>query len=299
MEEIDFLSIGYISRTKIIKDGMKNDYIGGPSLNVSKVLASLGYKVGLVSPVGPEITENEIREIEELNIDTKGIWRTDSTFQVIIDNENPPPLVVSISDPIVLERIPRVYTRTNNVYLGPVINELSAETILELYSLIPHPKFFLDVQGYTRRFQGRMMPDKVLRWPNKDRILRYLDVVKLNERELNLVVGEDSENPMEDLGGDLKENGILIVTRGRKGSILYKDGERTDIPPRKSKVIRDATCAGDSYMGSFLSEYCRHGDYIQAGNFASVYSSHIVENIGLVLPKREEILRELNGPMGI
>jgi len=282
--KLNFLCIGYLSRTEIVSGGIESVYIGGPSLNVSRVLGTLGYNVGMVSPFGPEIDEDEIDGIKRFGIDTSGLWRADRTFQVIIDKDNPPPLVVSISDYITSDRIPSEYRVIPNVYLGPVISEISNETILRLFEQMPNSRFFLDAQGYTRKFQGNMMPDEVLTWSDRGEIIGNLDVVKLNDKELELVMGSDTPEDMRELGSTMKEGSVLIVTRGQEGSSVYKDGVIMDIEPVTPREVIDTTCAGDSYMGAFLSEYCRHGNHIEAARFASSYSSYVVEHVGFVAP---------------
>ena len=264
-QKLDFLSIGYLSRTKIISDGVESNYMGGPSLNVARVLSKLGHNVGLISPFGPEITEEEIDYVRELGIDVSGLWGTDRTFQLVIDKNNPPPLIISVSDSITSDRVPLVYRIIPNVYLGPVISEIPNETLLFLFEQMADSNFFLDVQGYTRRFQGRMMPDEILKWSDRHEVIDKLDVIKLNEREMGLVMGSDEPEAMRELGSEMKNGGILIVTRGENGSSIYRDGIVTNIEPVVPERIVDTTCAGDSYMGAFISEYCKHDDPIRAG----------------------------------
>ncbi len=81
-----------------------------------------------------------------------------------------------------------------------------------------------------------------------DRILPYVDLLKLSEEELMFAGGE------ENIFAFMEQNGIkaVVLTRGVDGARIYFEGETRDIASLKVEVA-DTTGAGDAYWGGFLS----------------------------------------------
>jgi sugar/nucleoside kinase (ribokinase family) len=72
---------------------------------------------------------------------------------------------------------------------------------------------------------------------------------------------------------------VGVVTVGRRGALLYVNGERYDVRPRPARVV-DATGAGDVFAAAFLIEYHRHGDPWEAAEAATCAASLSVEGEG-------------------
>ncbi len=82
-----------------------------------------------------------------------------------------------------------------------------------------------------------------------DRVLPYVDLLKISDEELNFVGGEERIPEM------MKENGISVVieTLGAKGARFFFDGHSETVEGHKVKAV-DATGAGDAFWGGFLAK---------------------------------------------
>lgn len=80
-------------------------------------------------------------------------------------------------------------------------------------------------------------------------ILRYVDLLKISEEEVDMLGGEAAIFPL------MEENGIALTvqTLGSNGARAYFKGETFDVPGRRARAV-DATGAGDAFWGAFLSK---------------------------------------------
>ena len=80
-------------------------------------------------------------------------------------------------------------------------------------------------------------------------ILKYVDMLKISEEEVEMMGGEAAIPAL------MKENGIALVvqTLGANGARAYFGGACFDVPGRKAKAV-DATGAGDAFWGAFLAK---------------------------------------------
>lgn len=92
-------------------------------------------------------------------------------------------------------------------------------------------------------------------WETKDdctayvkKILPYVDLLKISDEEVDMLVGEENVlNVMEEYGIT-----VVVETLGAKGARCFFGGEIFDVPGRKAVCV-DATGAGDAFWGGFLS----------------------------------------------
>lgn len=80
-------------------------------------------------------------------------------------------------------------------------------------------------------------------------ILKYVDLLKISEEEVDMMGGEAAIPVL------MKDNGIALVvqTLGSEGARAYFDGTTFEVPGRKARAV-DATGAGDAFWGAFLSK---------------------------------------------
>jgi sugar/nucleoside kinase (ribokinase family) len=101
-----------------------------------------------------------------------------------------------------------------------------------------------DGQGLVRRARtGKLVLD-----PDFDReLLRHVDILKLGEEEADVLgVGPD-ERSLGSLG--VPE---VVLTLGRRGTIIYADGLAEHVPTRPLDGI-DPTGAGDQFIAAYVS----------------------------------------------
>jgi sugar/nucleoside kinase (ribokinase family) len=72
---------------------------------------------------------------------------------------------------------------------------------------------------------------------------------------------------------------VAVVTAGAGGALLYVNGERYEVRPRRTREV-DATGAGDVFAATFLIHYDRLGDPWEAAEAATCAASMSVEGEG-------------------
>jgi sugar/nucleoside kinase (ribokinase family) len=73
---------------------------------------------------------------------------------------------------------------------------------------------------------------------------------------------------------------IGVLTAGRAGALLFVNGERYEVPPRRTREV-DPTGAGDVFAATFLTRYESDGDPWEAATAASCAASLSVEGAGI------------------
>lgn len=124
----------------------------------------------------------------------------------------------------------------------------------------------VDAQGYLREVRGENV--FAVDWPEKAEALKYIDILKANEREFEVLTGTD--DPRE-AALRLAEMGVkeVLLTLGSEGSLIYADGQFHEIPAYPSPDVVDATGCGDTYMTGYLYSRNHGAGYDEAGRFAA------------------------------
>jgi len=105
----------------------------------------------------------------------------------------------------------------------------------------------------------------------------HVDVLFANETEiLSLYEAERFEDAAEHAGRAVE---LAVLTRSEKGSVVFRHGVRTDIPPVPTTVV-DSTGAGDAYAAGFLFGLVRGLDMAECGRIASVAASEVISHFG-------------------
>ncbi len=86
------------------------------------------------------------------------------------------------------------------------------------------------------------------------KILRYVDLLKISDEEVDMVGGEDNIFSL------MKEYQIAVVveTLGSKGARCFFDGKTLEIAGRAANAV-DATGCGDAFWGGFLASLLNSG----------------------------------------
>ena len=72
----------------------------------------------------------------------------------------------------------------------------------------------------------------------------------------------------------------VIITRGKKGCLMFKDGEYTEIPAYPSEKTVDTTGAGDSFAAGFLYALSKGLSVKECAMFGNAAASCVVEGPG-------------------
>jgi adenosine kinase len=97
-----------------------------------------------------------------------------------------------------------------------------------------------------------------------------------NEFEMKMIQ-EKLQCELESL---LKMNSKIIITKGEKGSTIYENGKKIEIPIVKPKGILDTTGAGDGYRAGLLYGLLKEMTLVDACKIGAVISSFVIETVG-------------------
>ncbi|MAM35316.1 MAG: adenosine kinase [Micavibrio sp.] len=121
----------------------------------------------------------------------------------------------------------------------------------------------------------------------KDLIFNHVDILFANEDELCALMETDFETACDLIANKCE---VAAITRGAKGSMVIKDGERTEIDSVKPEELVDTTGAGDAYAAGFLYGYANGKDMAVCGRYGSIAAAEVISHIG---PRPSKSLADL------
>lgn len=102
-----------------------------------------------------------------------------------------------------------------------------------------------------------------------DELLDFIekaDYLAVNDYEAQLMQ-EKTHLTLEALAAKVK---ALIVTQGAKGSTIYAEGQRIEVPCVAAEALVDPTGCGDAYRAGLLYGISKGWDWLQSGKLAAV-----------------------------
>ena len=166
------------------------------------------------------------------------------------------------ADPFTVDNLARVEGRV--FHLGTLLADdfsLDAIKLLSQKGIVS-----VDAQGYLREVRGEQVHP--VDWPDKLEALRYIDILKANEKEMETLTGttDPREAAMRLAEWGCKE---VLLTLGDRGSLIYADGVFHEVPAYPTPDVVDATGCGDTYMAGYLYSRSKGASYDEAGRFAA------------------------------
>ena len=144
----------------------------------------------------------------------------------------------------------------------------------------------VDAQGYLREVRGEKVYP--IDWTDKVEALKYIDILKVNEHEMEVFTGQTD---IKQAALQLAEWGVkeVLITLGSLGSIIYAEGTFHKIPAYPPKDIVDATGCGDTYATGYLYMRNKGASYEEAGCFAAAMSTLKLEASGPFSKTEEDV----------
>jgi len=105
-----------------------------------------------------------------------------------------------------------------------------------------------------------------------------LDITFANEQEISSLINAKSFDEVISFGKQLAK--LLVVTRGKKGSIAIKKNEVVECDSQKNLKIVDLTGAGDLFASGFLHGYVNNLSIKESLEKGTEMSSKIIQKIG-------------------
>lgn len=181
--------------------------------------------------------------------------------------------VLAKADPFTAEMLSGV--EADIYHLGSLLADDFPVEVFEMLS--EKGVLSVDAQGFLREVRGERVYSAD--WKNKRDYLRYVDVLKVNEFEIESLTG------YADVKGAalrLAEWGVreVCITLGSYGSVIYDGSVFYTVPAYPVGEIVDATGCGDTYSTGYLYKRACGAGIGEAGCFAAAMSSLKLEHSG-------------------
>lgn len=263
---IDICCIGHVTLDKIVTPQKTVYMAGGTSFYMAYGIKQLPPKASfqLITKVGDE-QRKEIERMRHAGID---VVCYDSAHTVYFENRygmdtnHRTQRVLAKADPFTLDEVEPLEAEI--FHLGSLLaDDFSPEVVA---ALAAKGRVSIDVQGFLREVRGENVHP--IGWKNQTEILRYTDILKLNEYEMVTIGG--SNNPREVALG-LAAMGVreVVITLGNYGSYIWADNKFYEIPAYEPTEQVDATGCGDTYSTGYLYMRSQGADCFEAGKFAA------------------------------
>ncbi|GAC1427198.1 MAG: PfkB family carbohydrate kinase [Chitinophagaceae bacterium] len=271
----DICSVGHITLDKVITPHLVKHMPGGTSYYFSNAIRSMPLSYLLVTSVGSSEMDT-VNRLRSLGIEINTAQSAHSVYFVNIYSNNQEQRIQKVlrkADPFLTEQLKDVYARI--FHLGPLLaDDMSAAFIK---NLAERGRVSLDVQGFLRKVENNNIV--LTDWPEKNEVLKYIDFLKADDREMQILTGYTDARAGALL---LSEWGVkeVIITFGNKGSLIYTGGVFYDIPAFVPHHVSDETGCGDTYMAAYLSQRLPGKEPQDAGEFAAAMAALKTETYG-------------------
>lgn len=280
----DIIVVGHVTKDIIKIPGRPDKTLsGGSALYVSAALAQLGCSVKVITKVAPE----DAALLDPLRVLGVEIENRPTATTTVFEN--------SYSGDELAERSQRVLGQASPftaddlelkdaafVYLGPLTkDEISAEVIARAAGA---KRLALDAQGLLRKVVGEAVQPHTPE--DLGSLLSGVDILKVDDREAQLLLGRDKSVAFEDVHALLGAGvGEVAMTFADRGSLIATVEEDDTIKCHRIAAIEpaelvDATGCGDTFLAGYLTMRIRDERPHQAGRFAAACASLKLEGYG-------------------
>ena len=282
----DICCIGHITLDKIVTPRKTTYMPGGTSHYFSHGISHLKdtKHYQLVTALAP----SEFKAVEDIR--AKGIKVTviPSHRTVYFENtygenqDNRSQRVLAKADPFTVEQLENI-----NAHIFHLGSLLADDFSLDVVKYLSTKGILaVDAQGYLREVRGEKVYP--IDWTDKVEALKYIDILKVNEHEMEVLTGQTD---IKQAALQLAEWGVkeVLITLGSLGSIIYAEGTFHKIPAYPPKDIVDATGCGDTYATGYLYMRNKGASYEEAGCFAAAMSTLKLEASGPFSKTEEDV----------
>jgi len=283
-----------------IKEGNKKNYIsgyGGDTSNTAISIARQGMSVGLISKVGKDKFGSDLFEL----------WKREKvdSSHVSIHPEAPTGIYFVTHD---ADGHHFTYYRSGSAACQMTTfdlpkEDLSQTRILHLSAITQAISVSSCETAFAAIFQARKNGVKVSYDTNLrlklwsldrardviNRTVPMCDVIMPSLEEATSLTGLVDPEEITDYFFELGAK-LVVLKQGSHGARVSDGKENLNIPGHKVKAI-DATGAGDTFDGAFLSEWIRKDDPFSAAEYANAAAALSTTNYGAVdsIPNRDEV----------
>lgn len=236
---------------------------GGAALYAAITAHRLGVSAAILTSHGPDFPLDEVpSQIEVVGVEAPAT----TAFEHREVKRGRVLRVHGTASPLALADLPEDWRPAPLVLLAPVLQEVDPM----LATAFPDAAVGAELQGWLRAVdgQGGVSPTP---WTAPDAVLGQLQALFVSRHD---VQGQETQ-----ITEWVQRVPLAVVTAGAAGAILYVNGDRYEIRPRRTREV-DPTGAGDVFAATFLVHYDRHGDAWEAAEAATCAASLSVEGEG-------------------
>ena len=281
--DFDICCIGHITLDKIVTPSTEVYQPGGTTYyfahGISHLLNSTRDSYKPTFKLIASLAESEMKAVDDiraLGIDVDVVPSRKSVYFENIYGENQNNRKQNVrakADPFTIDSVKDV--RAKYIVLGSLLADDFSVDVIKYLS--ERGTLVVDAQGYLREVRDeKVYPCD---WKDKREALKYIDILKVNEYEIEVLTGiKDFHEACQ----RLNEWGVkeVLLTLGSYGSIIYADNTFYDIPAYDPINVCDATGCGDTYVMSYVFKRVQGYSPKEAGKFASAVCTLKVEGSG-------------------
>lgn len=272
----DICCIGHITLDKIITPRHTAYMPGGTAFYFGHAMSRIGSEGFLLVTALAPSEKKAVDDLRKEGIEVKVLPSHNSVYFENTYGENSnnrTQRVLAKADPFTVEGVRDV--DASIYHLGTLLaDDFDLDVIRHLSS---KGRVSIDAQGYLREVRGEKV--FAVDWPEKEEALKYVDILKANEKEMEVLTGctdpREAALKLADMGVD-----EVVLTLGDMGSLIYAGGEFYEIPAYLPKDVVDATGCGDTYMAGYLHKRAEGCGIYESGCFAAAMCTIKLQHSG-------------------
>ena len=255
----DFVAVGHVTLDRTA-GGVRP---GGSAYYAAIAAHRLGCRVGVLTAFGPDFPADAL----PAGIEVFGVPSDRTTIYELQATPKGRQLILhSRASDLEAGRLPAEWRQAPLSLVCPIVSEVDPA----IAAAFPEGSVGVAPQGWMRR-RGRGGAITAQPWEDADLVLPRAQVV---------VVSDEDIEPFEKAALEwFQQVPVGAVTQGRRGAVLYVNGERFHVEPDPARET-DSTGAGDVFAATLLIEYHREGNPWEAAEAAACAAAASVEAEG-------------------
>jgi ribokinase len=249
---------------------------GGGGTNTAATFSNQGLKTAFFGTIGRDFAGGLVLEdLEKLKIDTLFVAitkKSPTNLSVILSEmkKGRTILVFRGASNLFPRKLGKNLDRTSWFYLAPLGGEMAKAT-----------KKIIDfAKNYKIKIAINPSKEQISLCHKKPNLFKRADILILNLEEASFLTKKPIKKEKKIIG-KLKKitDGIIVVTKGTKGSLILKDNclYKTGILPTQ---VTDRTGAGDAFGSGFLAGLIRFKEIIPAIQLATANAAFCLKKWG-------------------
>ena len=255
----DFVAVGHVTLDhfgEVVRPG-------GAALYAAITAHRQGLSAAILTSHGPDFPLDEVpSQIEVVGVEAS----TTTAFEHRETKGGRVLRALGAARPLTVADLPEDWRPAPLVLLAPVLQEVDPM----LAAVFSDAAVGAELQGWLRARNGEGTI-RAEAWASPEATLARLQAIFVSRHD---VQGQEAQ-----VTEWVQRVPLAVVTAGAAGAILYVNGDRYEVRPRRTREV-DPTGAGDVFAATYLIHYDRHGDAWEAAEAATCAASLSVEGAG-------------------